>query len=143
MKHTIVACCLLMLLLLCAVGSKMILHPPLSRYLVPGATDIRVVGLGWNEWQISYHAPGSIATWSTIIGRNLEADAWTSPGNVGYGALSRSYTRASSLAFCALWEWAFLSFDPVRPHVAQIRVRRWIAIPWWGRLSQRASIPNI
>lgn len=119
----------------CAGGVWMATRASLSRFIVPGATDIQIVALGWNEWQISYHAPGSVATWSTAIGRKLETDRWRSYDRAEYGALSRSYTRASPLAFCALWEWAFLSFDPARPQAARIRVRRWIAIPWWQRLA--------
>jgi hypothetical protein len=132
----------LLTLAACSGGGWMAMRPPLARFLVPGATDIHEVALGWNKWQISYHAPGSPAPWSTTVARNLETDHWGSPDSLGYGALTRSYTRASSLGFCVLWEWADLSFDPFRPLVAQIRVRRWIAIPWWGRVSRIAITPD-
>jgi hypothetical protein len=119
---------LLMMLVACGGAGWTATRPPLGRFLVLGATDIQVTALGWNEWQLTYRAPDSATPWSTAVGRNLEADRWSSPDNASYGALSRSYTRASSLGLCTLWEWAFLSFDPIKPHVAQIRVRRWIAI---------------
>jgi hypothetical protein len=130
----------LMLLAACG-GGWMATHPPLTGFLVPDATDIRVVALGWNEWQLSYHTPGSPSRWPTDIGRRLEREHWISTDSVGYGALSRSYTRASPLGFCALWEWAYLSFDPLRPHIAQIRVRRWIAIGWWQHGARMAIMP--
>ena len=127
---------LLMMVVACGGAGWMATRPPLGQILVPGATDIQVTALGWNEWQISYRAPDSATPWSTAVGRHLEADNWSSPDSVGYGALSRSYTRASSFGFCTLWEWIFLSFDPVRPHVAQIRMRRWLAISWWRHLPE-------
>jgi hypothetical protein len=126
----------IVVLLACGGAGWTATRPPLEQFLVPGATDIQVVALGWNEWQISYRAPDLSTPWSTAIGRNLETDRWSSPDIVGYGALSRSYTRASSLGLWTLWEWAFLSFDPIKPHVAQIRVRRRIAITWWRRVSR-------
>jgi hypothetical protein len=121
---------MLMLLAACGGGGWMATRPSLAGFLVPDATDIHVVALGWNEWQLSYHAPGTPARWPTVIGRRLESEHWSRTDSVGYGALSRSYTRASPLGFCTLWEWAYLSFDPLRPRVAQIRVRRWITIEW-------------
>jgi hypothetical protein len=132
----------LMLLLVCGGAGWMATHPPLGQFLVPGATDVQVTILGWNEWQISYHAPDTATPWSTAVGRHLETHGWSSPDSVAYGALSRSYSRGSSLGFCALWEWAFLTFDPVRPHVAQIRLRRWIAIAWWWRVPRTATRPE-
>jgi hypothetical protein len=133
---------LLMMLVACGGAGWMATRPPVGQFLVPGATDIQVTALGWNEWQINYRAPDVPTSWFTAIGRHLEAQRWSSPDSVGYGALSRSYSRASSLGCCALWEWAFLSFDPARPDVAQIRMRRWIAIPWWWRVSQIATTPE-
>jgi len=38
-----------------------------------------------------------------------------------------------SFGFCELWEWVYLTFDPLAPHIAHIKVRRWIAFPWWRR----------
>jgi type IV secretory pathway TrbF-like protein len=36
----------------------MLFHPSVTPFLVPGATDIQVVGTGVWEWQIAYAAPG-------------------------------------------------------------------------------------
>src|SRR5689334_6028499 len=108
MGHRVTIFGLLLMLAACCGGGWMASRSSLAPFLVPGATDIRVVALGWNEWQISYHAPNSPAPWSTMVARKLETDHWGSPDSVGYGALTRSYTRASSLAFCELWEWAYV-----------------------------------
>ena len=112
-------------------ASWMLFHPSVTPFLVPDATDIQVVSTGVWEWQIAYRAPGSITTWFTAIGRNLERDHWSSPDRVEYGALSRTYSRASSFGFVELWEWTFLTIDPLKPQEAKIRMRQRIAIPWW------------
>jgi hypothetical protein len=112
-------------------ASWMLFHSSVTPFLIPGATDIQVVSIGVWEWQLAYRVPGSITTWFTAIGRNLETDRWSSPDRVEYGALSRTYSRASSFGFAELWEWTFLTIDPLRPQEAKIRMRRQIAIPWW------------
>jgi hypothetical protein len=122
--------CLLLLLLSCGIGSKMAMRPRVELFLVPGATGVEISRMGWNEWQISYYAPGSPTTWSSDVAHQLEAQHWSSPDRVEYGSLSRTYNYASSLGCIELWEWAYLTFEPSRPHAAKIRVRRWIAIPW-------------
>jgi hypothetical protein len=133
MGRSVAVVSVLMMLVACSGAGWMATRPPLGQFLMPGATDIQVTALGWNEWQISYRVPNLPTSWSTAVGHKLEMDRWSSPDSVGYGALTRSYTRASSFGFCTLWEWAFLSFDPIRPQVVQIRMRRWLAIPWWRR----------
>ena len=106
------------------------LYPPQAMF-APGATDIKVSRLGWNEWQISYRAPGKPTTWYSDVSHQLEAQGWGSLDRAEYGALSRTYSRASPLGPCALWEWSFLTFAPLRPRNARITVRRWFAVPWW------------
>jgi hypothetical protein len=142
MSRSVVVIGVLMMLVACGSAGWMTTRPSLEQFLVPGATDIQVTALGWNERQISYRAPDLPTPWVTAVGRNLEKARWSSPDSVGYGALTRSYTRASSLGFCTLWEWAYLTFDPIRPHIAQIRVRWWIAIPWWQHVPQIATTPE-
>ena len=130
----------LLILTACTVGSWGAAQPSLAVLIVPDATDIKVVMRAWNTWQISYRAPGAPTTWSTDIAHQLEAEHWSSPDKVEYGSLNRSYSRAVSFGFGELWEWIYLTFDPLRPQDAQITVRRWIAIRWWQRLSLYAYI---
>jgi hypothetical protein len=115
----------LMLLIVRSGAGWVATRPPLARFVVPGATDIQVTTLRWNEWQVRYHAPGTPTTWYADVGRMLEAHHWISPDQATYAPLNRSYSRAVSLGFCDLWEWVYLTFDPLRPASAQIRVRRW------------------
>jgi hypothetical protein len=126
---------LLFLLLECGGGGWVAASSSLALFVVPDATKVQVARLGWDEWQISYHAPGSPTTWYTDIADQLEAQQWRSLDRMEYGALTRTYSHALSFEFCELWEWSHLHVDPLRPHVAQITVRRWIAVPWWRSLA--------
>lgn len=119
----------LMTLVACGGTGYLTTRPPVGQFLAPGATHVQITALGWNEWQISYRAPGSPTTWYTDVPRQLEARRWSSQDRVEYGSLTRTYTHVVSLGLCELWEWAFLAFDPLHPHDAQIKVRRWIAFP--------------
>jgi hypothetical protein len=126
----------MLLMLACGIGGWVAAHPPLVLFTVPQATDVQVATKGWNEWQIRYHAPGSPTTWYTDIAHQLEAQHWSSPDRVEYGSLTRTYSHGLSFGFCELWEWAYLTFDPLRPHIAQIKLRRWVAIPGWRYLPE-------
>jgi hypothetical protein len=46
----------LLVMVVCAGAGWLAIRPPLARFIVPGATDIQVAALGWDEWQISYHS---------------------------------------------------------------------------------------
>jgi hypothetical protein len=105
-----------------------------AHFIVPDATDIQEVTRGWDEWQIRYQVPGVPTTWLTDVSRQLEAQRWGSSDRAGYGGLTRNYSRAVRFGPCELWEWAFLTFDPLQPHIAQITVRRAIVFPWLRRL---------
>ena len=131
MVRSIAVVVVLLMLVGCGGGGWVAAYSPLAPFVVPDATDIQLARLGWDEWQISYHAPGSPTTWYTDIAYDLEAQHWRSLDRVEYGSLTRTYSRALSFGFGELWEWSYLRFDPLRPHEAQIKVRRWIAIPWW------------
>jgi hypothetical protein len=121
----------LMMLAACGVGRWVAVRPPMKLLVVPGARDVEVVALGWGAWQIRYQAPGAPTTWYTDVAHQLEAQHWSSLDQVAYAPLTRTYSRVVSLGFCDLWEWAYLTFDPLSPHIARINVRRWLAIPWW------------
>lgn len=121
---------LLMALLSCRLGDTIARTVPVEPFLVPGAQNVGITALKWNEWRLSYWAPGSPTTWYTDVAHQLEAQHWTSLDRVEYGSLTRTYSRASSFGSGEVWEWAYLYFDPLRPHDVQIRVRRWFAIPW-------------
>jgi hypothetical protein len=119
-----------------AVGGWVVARPRLALFLSTGAREVEMTALSWNHWQISYQAPGSPTTWYTDVAHQLEANDWSSLDRVEYGSLSRTYSRAVSFGVFELWEWAHLTFDPLQPRVAQITVRRWVAVPWWRRLTE-------
>ena len=73
---------LLMMFVACGGAGWRATRPPVGQFLVPGATEIQVTALGWNEWQLSYRAPDAPTPWSTTVGRHLEADNWSSPDSV-------------------------------------------------------------
>ena len=142
MKRILALCSVLITLGACGIGAWAAARPPLTIFIVPNATDIQVVSQGWGAWQIRYYAPGSPTTWYMDVAKQLEAQHWSSPV-YEYGALSRTYSRASSFWFGELWEWAYLTFDPLRPHGAQITVRRALSISWWRRLSENRHTPPL
>lgn len=131
MKRILALFSVLIALGACGIGGWVAARPSLAQFIVPNATDIQMVSQGWDAWQIRYYAPGSPTTWYIDVAKQLEAQHWSSPDRVEYGALSRTYSRASLFGFGTLWEWAYLTFDPLRPHVARIKVRRALSIPWW------------
>ena len=112
-------------------------RPAVDQLVVPGATDIEVSMIRWSEWQLRYRAPEGSTPWITVIGHQLELQGWSSPDQAAYTPLNRTYSRAISLGFLEVWEWRFLTFDPLDPTTAQIRMRRWIAVP--GLRFQMAS----
>ena len=105
-------------------------------FLVPGATAGQVTGLGAHAWQIRFRVPGEPGTWYTALVQQLERDHWSSPDPVGYASGNRSYLRTSSLGIGEVWDWVMVWVDPFHPDVAQIRLRREVAFPWWQRVSQ-------
>jgi hypothetical protein len=130
MARTLAVLGLLVVLAPCGAGAWAAMRAPLAPFLVDGAGDLRVAALAWNEWQINYSAPPS---WYTTVIEQLEDQGWSSTDRAEYAPLSRVYMRATRLGPFALWEWAFLRLEPLKPHMAQIRVRRWIAIPALSR----------
>jgi hypothetical protein len=126
--------CVLITLVVGGGGGWIVARPSLAPFLAPGATNVQMVPLGWGTWQLSYDVSGSPTTWYTDIPYQLEAQHWSSIDRVEYGAMARTYNRTVSLRVCELWEWAFLTFDPLQPNVAHIIVRRWVVIPWWRQL---------
>ncbi|KPV53514.1 hypothetical protein SE17_09220 [Kouleothrix aurantiaca] len=119
-----------------ALGAWAAARPPIALLVAPAATDVHITRLHWNEWQISYRVPKA-APWSSAIGRQLEAAGWASDGPAGYGALARTYSHATQLGLGELWEWAYLTVDPLHADRATIRLRRFVHLSWLG-----AGLPN-
>jgi hypothetical protein len=127
MGHSFTVVGTILILAVCSTGVWGVTRLPTAPFPASGATDITVAVLGWNAWQISYYASADVI-------EQLQAQGWNSPDHRQYGALSRTYTRASSFGAGELWEWAFVWHDPLEPQMAHIRVRRWIDFPRWRHL---------
>jgi hypothetical protein len=74
----------------CSIGCWYAIHPTFAQFVAPGATNISITRLGWNVWQLGYHATGAPTTWSTDVGQQLEVHHWNSPDKAPYGALTRT-----------------------------------------------------
>jgi hypothetical protein len=129
MARFLVTTCTLLALAACFAGASQAAPALLAPFLLVGATEVRVAARSWSDWEITYRAPD--ARWPTALARRLEQERWHSLDQGGYGGLSRSFSRGEAHDWGGLWEWTFLSVDPSRPEVVQIRVRRWLALPWW------------
>ncbi len=119
----------LMALMACFAGASRAAPALLAPFLLTGATEVMVEAQSWNDWVISYRAPD--AAWPAALALRLEQERWRSLDQVGYGALSRSFSRGVAHEWGGLWEWAFFSVDPSQPEVVRIRVRQRLALPWW------------
>ena len=98
-------------------------HPLAVLFPVSGATDITIIVLRWNTWQLSYDTTADASG-------QLEAHGWSSADDRQYGPLSRAYTRTSPFGVGQLREWAFVWRDPIKPQIAYLRVRRWLDFPF-------------
>lgn len=136
-KFGIVA--MLVALMLCGLAGWRATHPALGIFVAPGATDLQITPVGWGTWQIRYRAQGNPTTWYSDIAERLERQRWRTADRAEYGALSRTYSRAISLGVGELWEWATLTFDPLKPNEAHITVRQWIALPNWRIIDGQAA----
>jgi hypothetical protein len=123
MSYRICVVGVLVTLAVCSAGLLGAMHPPTGLLPVSGATDITIIMLGWNAWQMSYYT-GADAN------QQLEYQGWHNADDRQYGPLSRAYVRSSSFGVGELREWAFVWCDPLEPQIAHIRVRRWIEFRW-------------
>lgn len=129
----------LVAIMFCGLAGWRVMHPTLSLFVAPGAIALEITAVGWNTWQIHYHAQGKPTSWYTDIADRLERQGWHTADRAEYGALSRTYSRAISFGVGELWEWASLTFDPLQPEEARITVRRWIALPNWRIIDGRPT----
>jgi hypothetical protein len=110
-------------------GAWWLARPSFPAVLVPGAEDLQVEVLGFGEQQVSYRAPGQPYGWYFTIVRNLAADGWSAPvdNRLGMRHAPETHWRILQLWFIYLKEEVALQGEP---HVAHIRVRRELIIPW-------------
>ena len=118
----------------------MLYHPAVTPFMVPGASDIQVVSVGWGQRQISYRSSGPPDAWYWTVARTLEEQHWTLR-NRWRPDESSIYDPVAPLSFergyaGVLWYEVVLTPDRRDPQRATITVRQHIIIPWW-----RSSLP--
>jgi hypothetical protein len=139
MRRVLAALTLLLAGALVASAIWILFHPAVTPFIVPGATDIQVVTLGWGQRQINYRTPGPPYAWYVTLTRNLETG--------GYRLLnpwrpneSPTYEPIVILRFereyaTLLREEVVLTPDRRDPQRATIIVRQHISIPWWETIT--------
>ena len=136
MRRALAIVGLLLLLATCAGGSWFASHPRVALFVVDGARDVRVEARRGGEWQISYRVAEIQPAWYESLGRELERQGWSAINLDRYDGLKAAYMRDTPLPIGRLREWVYMTINEYSdPHAAQIRVRRWIELPW-GRLSR-------
>jgi hypothetical protein len=118
---------LVALIAACGAGAWFAARPPVTPYLVPGATSVQVREVGVGERLLTFHAPGERYAWYYTIARRLAAAGWVPPDRWGPVSQRNTFTHVSSLSIGYLWEQVELHGEPNQPRII---VRRWMTIPW-------------
>jgi hypothetical protein len=135
MRRILVVLALLLSGALAASGMWVLSPPSTTAFIVPGATDVQVVSVGWGQQQMSYHTSGAPNAWYWTVARTLEEQGWT-PRTRWRPDESSIYDPVVPLLFergyaGILWDVVVLTPDRHDPQHATIAVRRRIVIPWW------------
>ena len=132
MRRTVAIVGLLLILATCAGGTWLASRPRGGQFVVAGAQDVQVEARPSGEWQISYRVAEIQPAWYESLGHELERQGWSASDWGRYDGLKASYRRITPLPFGQLREWAYMTINEYSdPHVARVRVRRWIELPRW------------
>jgi hypothetical protein len=129
MRRLLVALSLLGLasVVVCAAAVWFAARPPITRFVVPGAQDVRIHEIGLGQRLITYQAAGGRYAWYFTIASQLEASGWIPPDKWGPPSQINTYTHVSPLWIGFLWEQVELHGEP---NQARITIHRWITVPW-------------
>lgn len=121
------------------------LSPSITPLIVPAATEVQVVTVGWRQQQINYRTSGPPNAWYWTVARTLEEQHWT-PRN-RWRLEDTTYDPVVPLWFergyaGVLWDEVALAPDRRDPQYATITVRRRIVIPWWRSWLPAGEGPN-
>ena len=121
----------LLLLATCGGGAWLAAHPPMPRFVVADAQDLQITAVRRSEWLISYRVTTTQPTWYEALGRELEQQGWHAIDLGRYDNLKANYMRVTPLPVGKLREWAYMAITHSGDqHLARVRVRRWIELPW-------------
>jgi hypothetical protein len=135
MRRILALFSVLIMLGVCTISVWAATHPTVAPFLVSGATDIQIVGIGLGEQQISYHATGQPYSWYWDVARTLEAQQWHAQNERRPDLAGPNYNPLIPLTFTrstfgVLVEEAVLDPDSQNPNIAHLRITRRIAIAW-------------
>jgi hypothetical protein len=132
MRRSLTIVGLLLLLVACGAGAWLATRPRGARFAVPDAQDIQITAVRRGEWLISYRVPTTQPAWYKVLGRELERQGWRGIDLGRYDNLKANYMRVTPLPIGLLREWAYMAITHSGDqHLARVRVRRWIELPWW------------
>jgi hypothetical protein len=131
MRRVLAIVGVVLLLATCGAGAWLAASPRVARFVVAGAQDIQITTVRRGEWLISYRAPTTQLTWYDALGRELEQQGWQAIDLGRYDNLKANYMRVTPLPIGQLREWAYMAITHSGDqHLARVRVRRWIELPW-------------
>ena len=131
MRRALAIVGVLLLLAVCGAGAWLTARPPMVRFVAAGAQDLQVTTLRRGEWLISYRVAATQPAWYEALGRELERQGWQAIDLGRYDNLKANYMRVTPLPVGQLREWAYMAITHSGDqHLAQVRVRRWIELPW-------------
>jgi hypothetical protein len=130
MRRVLAISGVLIMLLACGGGAWLAVRPPIARFVLAGAQDVQVEALH-GELQISYRVVELRPAWYVSLGRQLEQQGWLAIEQGRNDGLKAVYMRETQLPVGRMREWVYMAITEYSdPHVARIRVRRWIELPW-------------
>jgi hypothetical protein len=122
---------ILLLLAVCGAGAWLAAYPPMAKFAIADAQDLQITAVHRGEWLISYRVSTTQPTWYEALGRELEQQGWQEIDLGRYDNLKANYMRVTPLPVGKLREWAYMAITHSGDqHLARVRVRRWIELPW-------------
>lgn len=113
----------------CGLAGWRLTSAPAERWLVAGASDLRVASDGFSRQQISYTAPGQPYAWYFELLRRLAHDQWQAPVDTRtrIRVVPDVHWRLRQIGPIYIEEQIAIQGEPNR---ARIELRRRIIVPW-------------
>jgi hypothetical protein len=131
-RAIIVAVVLCAAVLACGTAGWQALTPDARRFVVPGATNVRVQRAGLGTHVVSYDYAQTNTAWDTLLDRQLRAARWLPPDFSGAPAQFSVYTYVNTSWFGTVWEEVNIQGNPHHPTIV---LRRWLRLHWLPQYS--------